>query len=215
MKYLLTVFIVFTWNQSILAVELAKNSERTDPQKFNGPKKSDFSEEVILNGVAHEFDSEDDVTSRRELAEIVSDALTIKGDQKYFVRFSGQSCVKFSVTSSPEDLEVVMMMTSSSFLAYQSNLFLGAYSYVLGSRCLQTNSCSKTVDGLARSESYYLLLKNDYDGVLGGDDAQVRVSISTCSSTSPSDWPSYSSPATCTSAMVSLVLVMMTAIYMI
>jgi len=150
MKHILTVLVAFILSPGVLADELLKNSERIAPQKFSGLKETRVPEEVILDSVSDEFYSEDDAMSRRELAELFSNSVNIEAGQVYSVYFSGQSCVKFSVSSTPEDLHV-MLMESLNFQTFQANDYSGSYLYIQGSQCLQTYSCSKTVSGLSSS----------------------------------------------------------------
>ena len=97
------------------------------------------------------------------------------------------------VTSSPEDLHV-MLMAENDYLVFEANSYSGSYLYIEGSKCEQTYSCAKTIDGLSRFATYYLVVINDYDGVFGGDDATTEVLVETCSSSpSPSSSGSSSS----------------------
>jgi len=131
--------------------------------------------------------------SRSLLAELFSNTLNIEAGQVYAVYFTGHSCVKFSVTSSPEDLHV-MLMAENNYLVFKANSYSGSYLYIEGSKCEQTYSCAKTIDGLSRFATYYLVVINDYDGVFGGDDATTEVLVETCSSSpSPSSSGSSSS----------------------
>ena len=119
--------------------------------------------------------------SRRLLAELLSEAMSIEPGQPYVFGFSGYSCIKFSVTSSPEDLHV-MLMDENSYVTLSANSYYGAYVSVPGSKCEQTYRCAKTISGLSSSTKYYLVVINDYDGFFGGKDATTQVLVETCSS---------------------------------
>jgi len=123
--------------------------------------------------------------SRRSLAELFSSSVNIGAGQVYHVYFSGYSCVKFSITSSPEDLHV-MLMKENNYQTFAANSYTGAYLYVQGSLCEQTYSCAKTISGLSSSTTYYLVAINDYDGLFGGQDATTQVLVETCPSSSRS-----------------------------
>lgn len=130
--------------------------------------------------------------SRRLLASVFANELKIGAGQVYHVYFTGYSCVKLSVTSSPEDLHV-MLMAENNYATFAANDYSGAFLYVEGSKCEQTYKCQKTVNGLSQSKTYYLVIINDYDGLFGGDDAKTEVSVETCSSPQSSNSPSPSS----------------------
>ena len=119
--------------------------------------------------------------SRRLLAELLSEVMSIEAGQPYVFGFSGYSCIKFSVTSSPEDLHV-MLMDENSYVTLSANSYIGAYVYVKGSKCEQTYRCAKTISGLSSSKTYYLVVINDYDGLFDGEDAKTQVLVETCSS---------------------------------
>jgi hypothetical protein len=153
------------------------------------PKKYTLGESQAVN-----IPDVNSTKSRRLLAELLSNTVNIEAGQVYQVYFTGYSCVKFSVTSSPEDLHV-MLMAENNYQTFKANSYSGAYLYVAGSQCQQTFSCEKTINGLSTSETYYLVVINDYDGVFGGEDARTEVLVETC--TSPSASPSSSgSPST-------------------
>lgn len=231
MKYFLTVFVAFILSQGILADKLAKKSERITPQKISGLKEARVPKEAILDNLSDEFDSKDDAMSRRELGDIISDTVNIKPGGRYYTDISGRSCVKFSVTSTPEDLRMGLMDGTSFYFYQTSDYDAQLLTFVQGSQCLGAYTCIRTISGLNPFKRYYLVLLNDYDGASGGDDARADVSISTCPSpspspspstspsplpsTSPSSYsPSYSSLATRGSGLVSFVLAMVAAIYM-
>lgn len=134
-------------------------------------------------------------STRRTLAQLASDTMTIQPGQLYYASFSGRSCIKFSVTSSNEDL-LVVLMREASYRAFEANGFTGSYLYIQGSQCEQTYSCTRTINGLATTETYYLLAINDYDGFFGGDDARAQVLLETC--------PSSGSPASTIQTLLSV-----------
>ena len=139
--------------------------------------------------------------SRRLLAEILSNTLSIEAGQVYHVYFTGYSCVKFSVTSSPEDLHV-MLMKEQNYNVFAANSYSGSYLYIESSKCEQTYSCEKTIRNLSPSKTYYLVVINDYDGVFGGEDATTQVLLETCSS--PTYSPSSGSPTYSSSSGITL-----------
>ena len=124
--------------------------------------------------------------SRHLLAKIFSGAYAIKPGNSYRVSFTGHTCVDFSVTSSPEDLTVVMLMREISFEAFKRNQFKGAYLYVEGSKCEVTFKCEKTIKGLSKTETYVLLMMNGKEGFFGGPETATTVLMNTCPSTNPS-----------------------------
>ena len=128
--------------------------------------------------------------SRRLLAELLRSTVKVEPSQMYRTYFKGYSCVKYSVTSTGEDVHV-MLMRKSSYLAFEGNSFSGSYTYVQGSMCEQTYECKKTINGILTSETYYLVAMNDYDGLFGGNDAVISLLLETCSNSPTSDALNY------------------------
>lgn len=124
---------------------------------------------------------------RRLLEDLVDTSFNLAGGQYYGATFSGYDCVNFKVTSSGHDV-LVNIMEKSDYDVFVGNSFVGSYLYIMGSQCMQSYSCSATIDGMSKYKSYVLFVYNDYEGFTGGSSASVTVKMdeSGCSSGSPS-----------------------------
>jgi len=174
-------FLFYTVNANVTKVEgflTPKLNKKTAVGKAVGfLNATHFSGEISHKGL-HGLPGR-----RRLLKDLADTSFSLDGGQYYTSTFYGYDCVNFKVTSSGHDV-LVNIMEKDNFDVFESNSFTGTYLYIQGTQCQQTYSCSKTRDGLSKSDTYVLLVYNDYEGLSGGDAATVTVKMDDCSSSS-------------------------------
>jgi len=109
-------------------------------------------------------------STRRELAALYSETRSIAPRNYENFGIRDRTCVKYSVTSTGENVTVVLM-SGFEFNAWFDGNFnfpLRSDQYSPGSMCPESYSCIKEMNGLNPSYQYDVVVYNDYDTRPGG-----------------------------------------------